>query len=1239
MRHASHSKTTGLRIAALLALVAAISPAAFSQESQTPPPAQSPSQDSTSSEAPVAFAAGVVHTVDGSPIPGASLRLVNTDTRKAFVSWTDESGKFQFSGLPAGHYIVEASQLGFLPASLEIQLGGGPASPPLQLTLRVATLAELAAPPGSSRPGTRRSFGPGAEAPPGNGPARASSGQPGANGNVNSTGGNANGAPGAPAGAGARGGRNNGRGQPLPPGLLNAMRSGLATGGFQQTDLTGEAAQGEEAVGGPGVGAAEANLAMNAGGGGSSDSFLLQGTVGQGLSAGGFGNFAGIIINQGQGGFGQQAQGPGTGNPFGGPGGGNVAAGGFGQGGIFIVGGGGGFPGGGPGGGRGGPNSAQIGRLLRQNVNRVRFTLFDRYTNSAFDAKPFSITGTPLKQIGAYDDRVGGTIGGPLNIPHIYNGSDKTYFFVNYQHDIAKDPVNTFSRVPTLDEHNGKFCDAGTVFTPFSTTTTFPTFTCPDGSTGYQIPASDFASNPAVQGLLGFIPQPNLSVPSGQNYLLQSTTPFNSDLLNTHVLHTINSKWNVNGGYNLSSIRTHTLSNFAGIGGSQSTLSQSVTLGLSHNWSPRLVENMTLNWSRNRIQLLSNNSFGADIAANLGITGVSPSPIDFGIPIISFTNFSGINDPIPSLVRNQTLRLGDSLTWTHTKHTMTFGGELRRIDLNTQSNPNPRGGFAFTGIATGNDFADFLEGLPFNTTEQFGNPNLYLRSWGFAAWAQDDFRVSKTLTLQYGLRYEAVTPPVEINNNLVNLDITDLTNVAQVAHGPGGLTAPGLPRALVHGDYTNFEPRIGFAWQPKFIKKKTVIRGGYSIFYNETIYNTLARELAFQAPVDTVQTLTTTSTAPLTFQNGFQPEQSTGFIPNTQAVDPNYKPGYAQIWNLGTETSITQNWILDLTYTGTKGTNLDILRAPNRAPLGTPSDEIQAHRIDPTATGFTFDQSGANSIYNALQVRVVHRFTHGVMLQGIYTWGKSLDDASSIDGTQATVEQQDGNLHGEHGLSTFDIRHQFRAVSMYELPFGERSRWANHGWKEKVFGDWRLQNIFTWQTGTPFTVLLGGVASDNGTGANFSLRPNMTGNPNLGICGGSTSNFFNTGVFTLPTDSNGNLAYGDEPRGAVEGPCSFNWNMSLAKTFRFGPDRRHQLNISWQIQNLTNTPNYNGIGTVLPCFSMGGPGSGGGNASGIVCAMPGNGAGGGIGQPFSLFGRVTGAGNMRTMAAQARFNF
>jgi len=1207
----------------LFTLVMAVPGVALAQASapQSPPQAavqatqQTSPPNSTPVDAATDVAAGVVHTSDGYPVPGATLRLVNTDTRKVFVSWTDESGKFECPALPAGHYTVEASQLGFVAASLSIELGGGPAPPPLQFVLRVGTLAELAAPSEPSAPSARRRSGqgPGSGAPAG----------------VDLGAAKSRGAPGAGVAGGRAGG---GRGQQLPPGLLNAVRDG----GFQQTDLTGDAATGpvEEAAGGP-----QANMTAPAGAGSSSDSFLLQGTVGQAQSAGTFGGPPGGLAGQGQGqaGFGAlAAQGFAGFGGSGGPGGlGNAGAGGFGQQG-------GGFPGGG---GRGGPGGAGGGRLLRQTVNRVRFTLFDRYTNSAFDAKPFSITGAQYPQIGSYDERVGGTVGGPLKIPHIYNGSDKTYFFVNYQHEIAKNPVNTFSTVPTAAERGGLFClqpsasmspPPPTLFQPFSTTP-YPTVNDTNCASTFaqQIPPSAFATNPAVQGLLSFIPMPNLPSATGQNYLLQSTTPLNSDVLSTHVLHTINAKFNVNGGYNFGSQRINTLSNFAGIGGHQSTRNQSVSLGLSHNWSPRLVENLSLNWSRSRIELLSDNSFGTDIAARLGITGVSISPIDFGIPLINFTDFSGLNDPIPSLVRNQTLRLSDTLTWTHVKHTMTFGGEIRRIQLNTQSNPNPRGGFVFTGLATGNDFADFLLGLPFNTTEQFGNPNLYLRSWGVAAFAQDDWRVSKTFTLQYGLRYEVVTPPIELNNNLVNLDIANLADVIVVAHGQGNLSAPGLPRALVHGNYGNLEPRIGFAWQPKFIKPKTVVRGGYSIFYNEAIYNTLARELAFQAPVSTVQTLTTTSTAPLTFQNGFPSSggSGAGFISNTESVDPNYKNGYAQIWNLGTETTLSPSWILDLTYTGTKGTDLDILRAPNRAPLGTPSDEIQANRIDKNATGFTFDQSGANSIYNALQVRVVHRFTHGVLLQGIYTYGKSLDDSSSIGGGSATVEQQDGNLHGEYGLSTFDVRHQFRAVSMWELPFGQRARWANHGWKERVFGDWRLQNIFTWQTGTPSTVLLGGVASDNGTGANFSLRPNLIGDPNTGICGGSPAAFFNTSAFALPTDANGNLTYGDEPRGAVEGPCQFNWNASLAKTFRFGPDRRHNLNLSWQVTNVTNTPNFTGIGAVLPCFGTAGTG-GTGNAAGIVC-----GAGTGAGPGFSLFGRVSSAGPMRAMAMQARFNF
>ncbi|MGD0957688.1 MAG: TonB-dependent receptor [Candidatus Acidiferrales bacterium] len=1155
-------------------------------------------------EAGAAAATGFVRTADGSPIPGATLRLTNTDTKQLWVSWTDESGKFEFPALPPGHYTFEASQIGFVQSSIEVQLSSPPPEPPpIQLVLRVATLAQLTVPTESPATARRRTG-----APP--------------NGGQNAA---ANGPPGSAGGPGGRGQSGGGRGQQVPPGVLNAARQG-----FQQTDLTGEGANGQtdESLGQTGPGAQE-NLGPSGGAGSSSDSFLLQGTVGQGLSfnAGG-----------GPGGFGGPGGPGGPGGGLGGPGGPGGAAGQmFGAGGgpggglaaIFNTGGGGGRGGRGGGGGGGG------GRLFRQQVNRIRFSFYDSYQNSAFDARPYAITGTPAAKIGHYDERVGGNIGGPLKIPHIYNGSDRTYFLLNYQHETVTNPINTFSTVPTADERNGCFIGT-TIFEPF-TTTPYPSGTSSSCLGGQQIPVNSISQ----QILARYIPQPNVPNATTQNYLLQATTPQNTDLVNGTVLHTINAKFNINGRYNFNSQRAQTLSNFADIGGHQSTRSQSVTLGLSHNWSSHVVETTSVIWSRNRVQLLSDNSNGANINGELGInlgTGVVIPPVDYGIPQISFTDFSGLNDPIPSLLRNQTLRFDDNLSWTRGKHTMRFGGEVRRVQLNNDSNPNPRGGFIFTGIATGSDFADFLEGLPFNTTEQLGNTNTYFRAWGFAAYAQDDFRVSKTFTFQYGLRYDAVRPPIELGNNIVNLDVNpQIAQIAEMAQSSGmpadcvscvtrvlpGQAGPfsgAFPRSLIRGNYHNFQPRIGIAWQPP-IKPKTVVRAGYSIFYNESIYNTLVKELAYQAPIATAQTLTTTSTEPLTLQNGFTGGSSSAIVfPNTEAVDPNYKNGYAQIWNLGTETSFSPNWILDMTYTGTKGADLDVLRAPNRAPLGTSSADIQANRVDPNATGFTFDHSGANSIYNALQVRVVHRFTKGYLIQGIYTYGKSLDDASSIGGTAATVEQQDGNLHGEYGLSTFDIRQQFRLVSTWELPFGQRSRWANHGWKEKVFGNWRLQNIFTWQTGTPATVLLGGVASDNGTGANFSLRPNITGNPNLGICGGSPSAFFNTKVFELPASG----TYGNEQRGSVEGPCTFSWNGSLAKSFRFGPEQRRVMNVAWQFQNLTNTPNYSGIGTVLPCFT---------SATGTTC---GTATGGTV---PSFFGRVTSAGAMRTMSLMVRFNF
>jgi carboxypeptidase family protein len=1180
----------------LAGLVLAASLTARAQ--QTPAPAnQSPGQQQGQPQvqqnpppertAPIA---GIVRTADGAPVPGAAVRLTNLETNKVWVSWTSESGKFEFPGLPGGHYRVEASQIGFVPASAEVdaQIALGA---PIAVVLRVATLADLEAPQGTAAAKPANAENKNAPAPAGGtqGTNRGANG--GADGANASNAGNGNGA----------GGLGGARRAQMPAGVANAIRQGM--GGFQQTELTGEASgQSEENV--AQAGNASPQLAGGgAGAGATSDSFLLQGTVGQGMNPTGSGGPGGP---GGPGGFVPGAPGGGPGGQ-GGPGGGFGGAGGRGG----FGGGGGQFGGPGGPGGQGGPGG---GRMARQTVNRLRFSVFNRYENSIWDAKPYSITGAQRPKVSHYDERVGVNLGGPFSIPHVYNGKDKTYFFVNYQHETAQNAVNTFSTVPTLAERGGDLSALLNKNVVLGTDAS--------GNTIYQgavfnpaSPGNVFAGNilsaptdTAVLGLLKFIPLPNLPG-LVQNYLLQSTVPLNADSVNLHILHTINSKYSLSGAYNLNSQRQNILGNFADISGNQSTLNQNADIGLTQTYNPHLVQDTHINWSRSRVQILSSNSNVNNVAGDLGITGVSTAPINFGIPQISFSSFSGLNDPLPSLLRNQTWRFSDVVTYVHQKHTLKFGGEVRRLELNTVASPMPRGSFTFTGLLTsdsgapfaaqtGSDLGDFLLDLPYNTRVQFG-PNMYLRSWDFIGYAQDDWRVNKRFTFDYGVRYEAVTPAVEINNQIANLVLnTNLTPSAVTVVTPG---ENGSPNALVHGNYGNWAPRIGFAWQPFDVKPKTVVRGGYSIFYNVSIYNSLAQQyLIYEPPFATSQNLFTSTAQPLSLENGFP--STPGFITNKGGILPNYKDAYAQIWTLGTETSFTQNWLLDLTYTGTKGTDLDLLRAPNRAPLGTPPNETQEKLQIPGAASFYFDQSGANSLYNALQVRLVHRFTSGFTMVGTYTFSKSLDNASTIGGSTLIVVQQDGNYAAEHGLSTFDMRHQFRLFSVWELPFGEHHRYGNAGWSRHMLSNWRLQNIVTFQTGTPWTAYLGGSASDNGTGANYSLRTDLNDDPNVGLCGGPPLAFFITSVFSVPPMT----SYGNEHRGSIEGPCTFVWNLSLAKSFRFGPQERHRVDIRWEVQNLTNTGNFNGLDATL--------GS-------------------------TLFGRVTSAAAMRTMDFQVRFNY
>ncbi len=1136
-------------------------------------------------------ATGVVRTAQGVPVPGVTVRLTDPATGKAWVSWTDENGKFDFPGLPAGRYRLEAQQIGFEATAKDVE--AGPSAAPVEVTLKVAPLAAAAA------PATTKPEGPNPQSAIRN------------------------------------------------PQLQEVMRRRMGQGGFQQVETQNQNQQGaqqSEAV-------PELSVQVDTGPLGeasSSDAFLIRGTVGRGLTAGDEGMFPGMFGPPGGGQFGGGPFGQGEGGgafPGGAPGGAPGAGpGGFGPGGGPGGFGPGGRPGGfggmGPRGGRGaatqagrarqgqrpgaqGPPraGAQAGRggfgegmealwgaqrMMRLAANRVRFNLNERFGHSAADARPYSLTEPNPAKIASYREHFSAGVGGPLRIPKVYDGREKTFFFINYEMNRRRNPVDTFATVPTGQERQGDFSARGLqLFDPAANPAG------PRVPLGSVIPPGRLDT--AAVGLLRFVPMPNLSG-TAQNFHLQTRVPNADDRVNVRLLDTISPKLNFSAVYNLNDGRSQSVQSFPALGSRLSSLGQNVMLGLTQNWTQRFIHDTRLNWNRNRVDTLSRFAFLDNVAGNLGITGISTDPVNYGVPRISFNNFTGLNDPIPALRRNQQLRFMDNLTWAKPHHTLRAGVELRRQQNNNRQDPVARGSFTFTGLmtsqldargrpvpGTGSDLADFLLGLPQSTTVRFGSSSTYFRSWGFNTYVQDDWRIRPRFTLNWGLRYELATPPIELFNHIANLDVN--AGITAVGLALPGVAAPfsgQLPRSLLRGDYNNWSPRIGIAWRPP-LKRNLIFRAGYGMFYNGSIYNQLAASLANQPPWAQAQTRLTSSSRILTLENGFPPEPP-GTVANTVAVDPNYRVGYAQIWNASLETQIRQGLVAEVTYTDTKGTHLDLLRAPNRALPGGPLDTELRRRI-PSAVGFTYDTFGASSIYHALQVRLQRRMSRGLMFQGLYTFGKSIDDASSIGGGGQVVVQDDNNFAAERGLSSFNQRHQFRSFYAYELPFGERKRWANKGWQAALLGNWQISGNTTLSSGTPFTARLLGAASNNsGTGNNFSERPDQVASASLPGDLRTPLQFFNTLSFVLPAPG----LFGNAARNTIPGPATVSFNFSVSRALRFGRDRQRRMDLRWEVQNLLNHPNFTGLGTAL--------GS-------------------------SNFGRVLGARAMRTIDMQMRFNF
>jgi trimeric autotransporter adhesin len=928
------------------------------------------------------------------------------------------------------------------------------------------------------------------------------------------------------------------------------------------------------------------------------------------------------------------------------------------QGGGF--GGGGGFSG--PGGGRGNGGFGGGGGFGRRgfDINRPHGSLYYGVGDSALNASPFGLTGQPREKPAYLQNSFGGSVGGPLNIPYIYHGGSKTFYFINFNGKHGENPFDQFSTVPTLLERQGNFsalCKAG--FTGGicndrdSNNNVIDQIYSVNLITGVRTPFLNnqvLQINSVAQGLLPHIPVPN-SPGNYQNFHFVTSATSDSDDLNIRLNHSFGAApaggrrgGGRNAPRNSLQIGFHyhqssaTLTNpFPSVGGTTTVRSFDIPVSYTRTIG-KLTNIVRADFNRSRTRTQNLYAFNSNITGTLGITGVSTNPFDWGLPNLSFTDLASLQDTTPSLTRPQTYTFSDNVVWNHGKNTWRWGGDFRRVQANTETDSNPRGSFVFTGTntaqfisgkqvsGTGYDFADFLLGLPQQTSVQFGQGD-YFRGNYWDLYAQDEWKMRANLTLNLGVRYEYISPLTEINNRIVNLELSPgvLTQTPPESVTPIQPGYSGLPDSLVRPDRKDFAPRAGFAWKPL---PNTVVRGGYGINYNTGAYQGIAQQLALQPPFATTATNVQTAPGELTLQCGFPtstvvppqcayPPVTT--ITNNYAVNPNYRMGYVQIRNLDIQQQIRPTLLLNLDYTGTKGTNLDILEAPNRTASG-----ILIQGVD----AFTYENSVADQEANAVSLRVRKRLSAGFAIGGTYTFSKSLDDASSIgagatsvastpglgaggtgaagggastSGGAANVAQNPLDLSAERGLSSFNQTHKFTADYLYELPFGHDKRWltGNTPWRA-IVGDWQWSGYWTIASGLPFTPRLLGDVDDVNGGTNGTLRPNLVPGQSASLPNPSIAEWFNTAAYVAPPTG----TYGDARRNSIMGPGSQVFDMAFTKIFPLKEAR--VLEFRAQATNVFNLVNYSSIDT-----NFNSP----------------------------TFGRVTAAGAMRQITITSRFRF
>jgi trimeric autotransporter adhesin len=826
------------------------------------------------------------------------------------------------------------------------------------------------------------------------------------------------------------------------------------------------------------------------------------------------------------------------------------------------------------------------------SVNQPHGVLFWTGGNSALNASPFVLAGQPAPNPSYSSSGYGMAIGTKPFLPGITRPSPNDFILLSFAGQLSTNLVNDYGVVPTALERAGNFSQF------FGPSKELVPIYPQNSATPYPNNTIDTALSPEALGLLQYLPEPNLQS-TGLNYRLLTTQGIHANTIGATYTHSfsppddnsqgLNQSVNLN--FNFGDIASDVVNLFPKLGGRQRVQGYSFTAGYTAGIG-ELFSNINVTSSRNNSEIGNYFTNREDIATSLGIFGngfnapLNPNPRNYGLPNLVLNNFNGMNETQPNSQLTQTLGISGSASWTHGAHNLRFGGDFHRVEFNLFGGANATGTFIFTGLdtrkpftaspnplaPTGISFADFLLGIPQQTTIESPDQKAYARQTNWDAFVRDDWRVLPNLTILAGLRYDFFSPYSEKYNRLSTLDYnSDFSDFAPVQpNGVGPVTGTRYPKTLIDPDRNNFSPHLGFAWQAT---KQTVVRAAYEIYYTVGMYGSFIEDLAYQPPFANVQSnpniFYSIPELALTLGNGFEEASDLGNF----AINKHYRLPYTQVWYLDVQRNLPLGIVLDVGYTGAKGSRLDVISAPGLY----------------NSTGFSsgyfdFEDSTGFSNFNSLVVRANKRLQNGIAFQATYTYSHSIDDASSIQAGSQTVAQNWQDILAEESNSSFDIRSQLTGSFLYQLPFGPTRPYLNKGdWASRVFGDWSLSSYFDLATGLPLTPFVQASIAEVERGTHGSVRPNLVPDVSIRQGGGHILHWFNTAAFS--TDFAPGQQYGTASRYSIPGPGVQNVNLSLSKLIAFKDARSLELRAT--ANNALNIVQYSGVNTQFDSSTVG----------------------------------------------------